>query len=147
MKARRTRQGFTLIELVVLMVAFFGSVVALLSVSREAALRVAEVDAAARAAQYAQERAETVLADRRNPNRGYAWVPLQSATCSNPSASCAYPLENPVAGTGLTRSVAVANASSSALCPNPALGCKQVQVTVSKGGRTLATVTLLLANG
>ena len=54
--------------------------------------------------QYAQERIETVLADRRNPNRGYAYVPLQSTTCPTLSASCAYPYENPLTGTSLCSS-------------------------------------------
>lgn len=145
MKTQRP-QGFTLIELIVMMLVFFGSVVALLSVSQEAAQRVADVDAASRAMQYAQERAEMVLADRRNPNRNYAYVPLQSASCASLSASCAYPIENPLAGTSLVRSVQITDASANALCPVPASGCKLVQVNLSRNGRTVATVTLLLAN-
>lgn len=139
-------QGFTLIEMIVMMVVFFGAVVSLLSVSREAAQRVADVDASSRAMQYAQQRAEMVLADRRNPNRNYAYVPLQNASCASVSASCAYPIENPLAGTALVRSVQITDASSSALCPVPASGCKQVLVTMTRSGRTVATVTLLLAN-
>ncbi len=141
-----TTRGFTLIEMIILMVVFFGSLVSLLSVSREAAQRVADIDASSRAMQYAQERAEMVLADRRNPNRGYAYVPLQSASCTPVSASCAYPLENPLTGTSLMRSVQITSASSSALCPIPASGCKQVLVTLTRSGRTVATVTLMLAN-
>lgn len=143
---RLTMRGFTLIELIILMVVFFGSVVSLLSVSREAAQRVADIDASSRAMQYAQERAEMVLADRRNPNRGYATVPLQSASCATVSASCAYPIENPLTGTSLMRGVEITNASSSVLCPVPASGCKQVLVTMTRSGRTVATVTLMLAN-
>jgi len=52
--------GFTLIELLLLIVVFSGSLVSLLSVSRHAAQRIAEVDASARAMQYAQERIEMV---------------------------------------------------------------------------------------
>ncbi len=154
MKAtHRTRQsasnavrGFTLVELVVLIVVFSGSLVALLSVSRESARRIAEVDASARAMQYAQERVEMVLADRRNPNRGYTYVPLQSASCNAVSASCAYPYENPITGTSLARSVQVTDISANSACPNPANGCKQVLVTVTKSGRTLASLAALLAN-
>ncbi len=142
----RTDRGFTLVELVVLIVVFSGSLVALLSVSRESARRIAEVDASARAMQYAQERVETVLADRRNPNRGYAYVPLQSSGCNAVSASCAYPYENPMTGTSLARSVQVTDISSNSACPNPANGCKQVLVTVTKSGRTLASLAALLAN-
>lgn len=139
-------EGFTLIEMLLLIVVFSGSLVALLSVSREAARRIAETDGSARAMQYAQERIETVLADRRNPNRGYAYVPLQSASCASVSSSCAYPIENPVTGTSLVRSVQVTDASGGASCPNPSNGCKQVLVTVTQGGRKLASLAALLAN-
>lgn len=143
---RYRARGFTLIEMLVLIVVFSASLVALLSVSQEAARRIADVDASARAMQYAQQRIEAVLADRRNPNRGYAAVPLQAASCSVPSVSCAYPLENPIPGTTLTRSVQVTDLSASASCPNPGNGCKQVLVTVSRNGRTLASLAALLAN-
>lgn len=148
MSAARTAaaQGFTLIEMLVLIVVFSGSLVALLSVSRESARRIADVDASARAMQYAQERLETVLADRRNPNRGYAYVPLQSASCSTVSAACAYPLESPIPGTQLVRSVEVTDVSASASCPNPGNGCKQVLVTITHHGRKLASLAALLAN-
>lgn len=145
-RSPQANQGFTLVELVVLIVVFSGSLVALLSVSRESARRIAEVDASARAMQYAQERVEMVLADRRNPNRGYAYVPLQSAGCNAISASCAYPYENPMTGTALSRSVQVTDISGSSACPNPANGCKQVLVTVTQNGRKLASLAALLAN-
>ena len=139
-------EGFTLIELLVLIVVFSGSLVALLSVSREAARRIAETDASARAMHYAQDRIETVLADRRNPNRGYAYVPIQAASCATLSASCAYPIENPVNGTSLVRSVAITDVSAAGNCPNSAKGCKQVLVTVTQNGRKLASIAALLAN-
>lgn len=139
-------RGFTLVELVVLIVVFSGSLVALLSVSREAARRIADVDASARAMQYAQERVEMVLADRRNPNRGYAYVVLQSATCNAPSANCVYVYENPMTGTSLSRSVQVTDISGNSACPNPSNGCKQVLVTVTQNGRKLASLAALLAN-
>ncbi len=143
----RTRPtGFTLIELLILMVVFFGSIVALLSVGLEASRRGADTDATSRAMQFAQERAEMVLADRRNPRRNYAFVPLQSASCTSLSTTCAYPFENPLSGTTLTRGVHISDASASALCPNPAAGCKLVQVVVSDHGRNVAMVSLMLAN-
>ncbi len=129
-----------------LIVVFSGSLIGLLSVSRESARRIAEVDASARAMQFAQERVEMVLADRRNPNRGYAWVPLQAGSCTTVSASCAYPIENPIAGTRLVRSVEITNSSASTACPNPSSGCKQVLVTVTQNGRKLASLGALLAN-
>ncbi len=138
--------GFSLIELLLLIVVFSGSLVALLSVSRHAAVRIAEVDASARAMQYAQERIETVLADRRSPGRGYAYVPIQSASCASLSASCVYPIESPVTGTALVRSVQITEGSAGGSCPNPANGCKQVLVTVTQSGRKLASLAALLAN-
>ena len=142
----RLCHGFTLVELLVLIVVFSGSLVALLSVSRESARRIADVDASARAMQLAQERIETVIADRRNPNRGYAYLPLQAASCVLPSSSCAYPIDNGLPGSGLSRSVQISDASSSSSCPVPAAGCKQVQVNVTKNGVLLASLTALLAN-
>ncbi|MEO0316787.1 MAG: hypothetical protein RL404_464 [Pseudomonadota bacterium] len=138
--------GFTLIEMLVLIIVFSGSLVALLSVSQEAARRIADVDATARSIQYAQQRMETVLSDRRNPNRKYAYVPLQLATCASVAANCAYPRENPITGTNLVRSVQITDASASPSCPNPSAGCKLVVVTVTQNGRTLASVGALLAN-
>ncbi len=142
----RPGHGFTLVEMLVLIVVFSGSLVALLSVSRESARRIASVDASARAMQLAQERIETVIADRRNPNRGYGYVPLQTASCASVSASCAYPAESAMPGSGLSRSVQISDASSSASCPVPAAGCKQVQVNVMQQGVLLASLSVLLAN-
>ncbi len=144
--AGRRTDGFTLIEMLVLIVVFSGSLVALLSVSHESARRIAEVDASARAMQFAQERIETVLADRRDPQRGYAAVPLQASSCASLSAACAYPLENPIPGTRLQRSVQITDISTGSSCPNPANGCKEVLVTISQGGRKLASLAALLAN-
>jgi type II secretory pathway pseudopilin PulG len=143
---RPNLRGFTLMEILVLIVVFSGSLVALLSVSRESARRIAEVDASARAMQYAQERIETVLADRRNPNRGYTAVPLQDSSCTVISANCAYPLESPITGTSLSRSVQITDASAMTACPNPVNGCKQVLVTITHHGQKLASLAALLAN-
>lgn len=143
---RPALHGFTLIEMLVLIVVFSGSLVALLSVSRESARRIAEVDASARAMQYAQERIETVLADRRNPNRGYAAVPLQLASCASLAANCAYPRENPIPGTSLVRTVQITDVSTSSACPNPSNGCKQVLVVITHNGQRLASLAALLAN-
>lgn len=149
MKTRILRpnlRGFTLMEILVLIVVFSGSLVALLSVSRESARRIADIDSSARAMQYAQERIETVLADRRNPNLGYTTVPLQEPGCTVVSANCAYPLESPMAGTSLSRSVQITDASATTACPNPVNGCKQVLVTISHHGQKLASLAALLAN-
>jgi len=85
----RTSEGFTLVEMLVLIIVFSGSLVALLSLSRESARRIADADSGARAMQLAQERIENVIADRHNPNRGYASVPVQAVSCSSLSSSCA----------------------------------------------------------
>jgi prepilin-type N-terminal cleavage/methylation domain-containing protein len=139
-------QGFTLIEMLVLIVIFSGSLAALLSVSLEAARRIADIDASARATQYAQEGIERVLADRRNPNRAYAYIPIQSAACATLSVSCAYPTDNPITGTSLVRSVEIIDVSTSSSCPNATAGCKHVLVVVTQNGRKLASMAALLAN-
>ena len=131
-----TARGFTLIELIVLIVVFFGSVTSLLSVAIEAAKRVGENKDSSTAIQLAQEKAEIILSDRRNPGLGYAYV-----TAGN------YGLENPVPGfSDFSRSTAVTDASSNTLCPSATAGCKLVVVTVSKNSQTLGTETFMLAN-
>jgi type II secretory pathway pseudopilin PulG len=132
---RRGNSGFTLIEMVFLTAIFFVAVVSLTAVLGEAAERITDNDSSAKAAQLAQEKAEAILTDRRNPGRDYAYV-----------TSAAYPTENPVSGyTGFTRTVSITDFSSNALCPNATMGCKLVVVTVAKNSITLATVTFLLA--
>lgn len=132
-----TGRGFTLIELIVLIVVFFGSVTSLLSVAIEAAKRVGENKDSSIAIQLAQEKAEIILTDRRNPGLGYAYV------ASNP-----YSAENPVSGffSDFSRSTEVTDAPSNPLCASATAGCKLVVVTVSKNSQTLATVTFMLAN-
>jgi len=133
MNLQRAPRGFTLIELIVLIVVFFGSVTSLLSVAIEAAKRVGENKDSSLAIQLAQEKAEIILSDRRNPGLGYVSV-----------ASSA---ENPVSGfSDFSRSTVVTDAPSNPLCPSATAGCKLVVVTVSKNSQTLATVTFMFAN-
>jgi type II secretory pathway pseudopilin PulG len=126
------RAGFTLIELVVLIVVLsIGG--ALLAAMFAGALRALASDRDIQTAtQLAQEKAETVLADRRA--RGYAYV-----TAAN------YPVEGSVAGfPSFARQVSITDPYSGTACPSGA-SCKLAVVTVSKGGASLARVSFMLA--
>ena len=136
MKPTRTRRGFTLIELVFLIVVLFGSIVAFLSVSGEAGERVADNNDKAKAVQLAQEKMELIISDRRNPDRDYSYI-----------TSGAYSAETLTAPfVGFSRSVTVSDASSDAACPSATLGCKLIVVTVTKSSVTLASATLMIGN-
>lgn len=130
----RRQAGFTLFELVLVMAVTAIGAVALLSLFSGAALTLEGNFAVQTAAQLAQEKAEQVLGDRRNPARGYDYVQAAS-----------YPAEDPVPGfTGYTRSVAVTGYGGPA-CPAGAR-CKQVVVDVQQGGVLRARLTLMLAD-
>ncbi len=137
MRSPGKARGFTLIELILMIVVFFGSVVALLSVSINAAQRVGENKDSALALQLAQEQAELVLAVRRS---GYNNVSTQfpSATAvSVPGYS------------GYSRSVAVTICTATQQTTwGLSNGCEIVDIRVTNAAatQTLATVTLLLAN-
>ena len=136
MKATGTQRGFTLIELVFLIVVLFGSIVAFLSVSGEAGERVADNNDKAKAVQLAQEKLEQIISDRRNPDRDYSYI-----------ASANYSAETLTAPfVGFSRTVTISDASSNAACPSSSLGCKLVVVTVTKSSVTLASATLMIGN-
>jgi len=131
----RRQGGFSLLELVIVMVVTAIGAVALLSLFSGAALTLESNLALQTGAQLAQEKAEQVLADRRNPARGYGYV--QGAN---------YPPEDPVPGfPGYARSVTVTPYSGAA-CPAGA-DCRQVVVSVDQGGVLRGQITFLVAGG
>jgi prepilin-type N-terminal cleavage/methylation domain-containing protein len=132
----RHQRGFSLIELVFVIVVLFGSIVAFLSVSGEAGERVADNNDKAKAVQLAQEKIEQIIADRRNPDRDYSYI----ATANYSSETLSSPFS------GFTRTTTITDASSNAACPSATLGCKLVVVNVVKSSVTLASVTLMIGN-
>lgn len=131
------QRGFSLIEMVMVIVVVSIAGVALLSLYGNAAKSLSINDQVQTAVQLAQDCGEYVLAFRRDTNasRGYANVTLGTGTgiCSG----------LPVLS-GYTRSVDVTDASADPACPTGA-SCKQVQVIVDHGTTERARVALLLA--
>ncbi len=127
---RPLQQGFTLVEVVlVILVLSLASVLVLGQFS--AASKAWWVDEDLQVAtQLAQERAEIVLAGRRNGS--YTSIAPGTVNDTLTGTFAVY-----------TRTVAVTTLSAS---PCPVASCKQVVVTVGRGGTDLATVTFMLVD-
>jgi Tfp pilus assembly protein PilV len=143
MTTRTPMAGFTLVELVAIIVLLSVGIVAMLQVFGAATRTISyNVDGQV-GAQLAQERAEQLLADRRslNPARGYNAPSLAVGTVN----------EVPVATfpNYWRRTQIVGLAGGTPPCPAGAT-CKQVQVTVVRTGQLItqpaAQVTFMLAN-
>ena len=122
-------RGFTLIESVlVIVILAFASVAVLTQFSQATRAWFVDEDLQT-ATQLAQERAEGILATRRNGTFADVAVGVTNDTLAGPYVAFA-------------RTVTV---TAHAGAPCPAVNCKQVVVAVSRGGTPLAEVTLLLA--
>lgn len=94
--------GFTLFELVLVIVLLGTATLPLVTQFVETGRHAADGQSAASAVLLARERLEEAAADRDAPGRGYAWI-----TTAN------YPAESPVAGfPGYTRTTAVSGDST-----------------------------------
>jgi len=127
-----TQRGFTLLELVMVITLIALASIPILGQFSRASSMLLTDEIIQTAAQLAQERAEGVLADRRN--NGYAAVP-----------------------TGTTSDVlsgAYSNYSRTATVTSPPVGsgcavgatCKEVIITVDHSGRTRAEITFMLVD-
>lgn len=121
--------GFTLIESVLVIVILSIASVAVLNQFSQASRAWFVDEDLQTATQLAQERAEGILATRRNGT--YADVGVGVTTDTLTGAYAAY-----------ARTVTV---TAHAASPCPAVNCKQVVVSVSRAGSPLADVTFLLA--
>ena len=137
MKTRHAMQGFSLVELIAIIVVLAVGIVSLLQVFGTATRTISNNVDGQLGAQLAQERAEQVLADRRNPARGYTYVKTAN-----------YPAEASVTGfANYARSTAISNLAGGA-CANAVTNttCKQVVVTVTRGGQKVGEVALMVAD-
>lgn len=125
------QSGFTLIELIMVVVVFSISAVALMSSFANVGTAVGVSDNLQIAKASVQECSEFIVMSRRDTVNGFVNV---SAT------SCNFlPLLS-----GYTRAVTVTT-STAAPCPTGA-SCKLVRVSVSRGGSELAVLNTLLTN-
>ena len=126
------QQGFTLLELVmVIMLVALASIPVLGQFSQAAGTLLTD-EIIQTAAQLAQERAEGLLADRRNA--GYAAVPTGTVNDVLGGAYSSY-----------SRTVTVTSPPGGSGCAAGAT-CKEVVVSVDHSGRTRAAVTLMLVS-
>ena len=126
-----TRQaGFTLIEAILVMLILSIAAVAVLSQFSQASRGWFVDEDLQIATQLVQERAEAILAARRNG--GYASVALGTFNDTLTGDFAAY-----------SRSVDVSSISGN---PCPAATCKQVVVDVARAGTALASATFLLVD-
>lgn len=123
-------RGFTLIEAVLVIVILSIASVAVLNQFSQAARAWFVDEDLQTATQLAQERAEGILATRRNGTYAGVAVGVANDTLTGTYATYA-------------RTVTV---TAHAGAPCPAVNCKQVVVAVSRAGSPLAAVTFLLAD-
>lgn len=122
-------RGLTLIEAVLVIVILSIASVAVLTQFSQAARAWFVDEDLQTASQLAQERAEGILATRRNGTFADVAVGVTNDTLTAPYAAFA-------------RTVTV---TTYAGAPCPAVNCRQVVVGVSRGGTLLADITFLLA--
>lgn len=133
--ARQMPRGFSLIELIALIVVVSIATVVLLAQFGGIAKSLSSNEDIQTAAQLAQECSEHVMAVRRNPAQGFAAV--TDTVCD------VLPAPLP----GFTRTVDVTELTTSPPCTVTTAGtCKQVIVSIAKGVITPGAVTLMVVN-
>ena len=141
----RYDHGFTLMELVMVIVVVGVGLVGLTPLFDVAATSLSTNERAQQAAQYAQECAERVLATRRASTFGWATsTSINASLCNSTTDSPAGQL--PPMAAGYARSVDVTTISGTGSpCPSGTDNCKNVLVTVTSGGLT-SSITVMLVD-
>ena len=129
---RHTQYGFTLLELVMVIMLVAIASIPILGQFSQAASSLVTDEIIQTAAQLAQERAEGLLADRRVS--GYAAVPTGTVNDVLTGAYSSY-----------SRTVTVTSPPAGGGCAGGAT-CKEVVVSVDHSGRTRAELTFVLVN-
>ena len=128
-------KGFSLIELVMIIVVVSIAAVGMLSLFGGVARSLAINEDGQTAAQLGQECSEHVLAARRNPNIGFGAI--NNTICDALPA----PL------TGFTRKVNVTDLTASPPCTVTTAGtCKQVEVSITATATSPTVFTFMIAN-
>lgn len=131
------RTGFSLIELVIIIVVVSIAAVGMLALFGIVGRSLAINEDTQIAAQVAQECAEHIMAVRRNPLPGNGYAAITTTICD----------ALPALPTGFGRTVVVAPLATNPPCTVAAAGtCQQVQVTVSTPSTANAVLTLMVVN-
>jgi len=124
-------RGFSLLELVIIIVILGIAAVAILSMFGQAAHSLAINENIQTAAQAGQSCSEHILATKRRYTFGFSLI--DSAICDA--------LPTPP---GLTRSVTVTDPYTGSACPG-GTACMEVHIVISQAAKTLVDISLLLA--
>jgi prepilin-type N-terminal cleavage/methylation domain-containing protein len=134
--SKSKQRGFTLIELVAVIIIMAVASVPLFGLFSQPAVSMVTNEKIQTAAQLAQERAEYLLAVRRN----------QSYTAADISIGLTETLTGSYSNYTRTTSI-IDETAPYAGGDCPAVGaCKQITVSVAEGGNTLAEITFVLVN-
>ena len=133
-KMMRHIRGFTLIELVLIIIIFSVAAVPILGLFGQVGSSLESNESLQTGTQLAQERIEQLLATRRAA--GYSDVSLNLGTSSETLTGNF---------TGYSRITTISSHSGGSACPATA-SCKQIQVQVQRGGNTLSTLNLMVAD-
>lgn len=128
----KRQRGFTLIEVVLVIIILSVASVPLFGLFSQAGISMLSNESVQTATQLAQERAEHLLAIRRN--QGYAAADVSVGLVENLTGNYS----------GYTRTTTVDAAYTGSDCP--ALTCKQLTVAVTESGQTLAEVSFVLVD-
>lgn len=132
--SRRTQAGFSLIELVAIIVLLSAGAVAIMGLYSGASRTLGSNQDAQIATQLAQECGEHIIAQRRY-NATVQYAGITGATF------CSAAL--PAPPVGFTVTVNITDPYAGAACPGT---CKLAQINVAKAGDTLAGATLMLVD-
>lgn len=128
----KTQRGFTLIEIVMVIIIMAVTSVPIFGLFSQAGVTALSNGTIQTAIQLAQERAEHLIAVRRNQH--YTAVDISVGQVENLTGSYA----------GFTRTTTIDSAYTGSDCP--AVTCKQVTVGVTESGQTHAEITFILVN-
>jgi prepilin-type N-terminal cleavage/methylation domain-containing protein len=136
----RPSAGFSLIELVIVMIIISAGVLGLTGLFGNASTSLSSNEAMQRATQSAQECAEAALAIRRS--QGFSWFANHTFSCTTPDSNGFARTNNPVGATYL------GTASSTDACPDGTT-CRDVSISVTSDTTpaVTASITLMLVDG
>ena len=138
----RVHDGFTLIELVIVMLIVSAGLLGIATLFGNTSSSLSTNETLQQATQYAQECAERVIGIRRS--LGFASSSISSTMCNTTADTPVGQL--PTMSSGFSRSVGITTYNGTGSpCPVGTANCKDVVVTVSKASLS-SVVTVMLVN-
>lgn len=140
----RSARGFTLMEMVTVMVIISIGVLGLTRLFGSTRNSLSANETVQQATQYAQECSESVMTVRRN--QGFAWFASNTFSCGAAPSGFTR-TNNPVGATYTGTSSGACNGHTPCPCPNT-VSCRDVVITVTNATNTAysSTVTLMLVD-